>query len=460
MQTQSLNHQPFRWFRAAAFAAAAVFCLACSQSKSNAQTDVSITNFVNQALTSTIGWEGGTGIFVLQKKYNISDPAWINVLTTSNRNYTIPRESGAAFYRLQSQATNTILAFTAFLSGGAEVPAVASPGTGIAALSLEGTTLSYYVQFSGLNAAATLSHIHAPATPLTGAGVMINFAPPATTSGSFSGKATLTMDQVTNIVNGLGYVNIHSSFSPGGEIRGQIVPLRMVVPMDGNQEVPVIPTSATGRGILTFIGDHLFYNIPYTNLTSGGTIAHIHGPAAPGVGAGVLVGLQNPSGTSGALTGSAVLTPQQLAYILGGQTYLNIHSINNGGGEIRGQVWPLQLGVFMDGASEVPNPVATAGLGGGVMNIVSNRMNYTFSFSNLTSAASAAHIHLPAGPTGTASPSIFFAPPATTSGLFFGTSTLTSSQLFYVINGLGYANIHSVNNGGGEIRGQVYPVTY
>ena len=194
MQTQSLNHQPFRRFRAAAFAAAAVFCLPCSQSKSNAQTDVSITNFVNQALTSTIGWEGGTGIFVLQKKYNISDPAWINVLTTSNRNYTIPRESGAAFYRLQSQATNTVLAFTAFLSGGAEVPAVASPGTGIAALSLEGTTLSYYVQFSGLNAAATLSHIHAPATPLTGAGVMINFAPPATTSGSFSGKATLTMD--------------------------------------------------------------------------------------------------------------------------------------------------------------------------------------------------------------------------------------------------------------------------
>jgi len=423
------------------------------------QTNPSITNLVNQGLTSAVGWQGGTGIFVLQKKYDLSDPSWINVLTTSNRDFVIPQESDNAFFRLQSQATNTVLAFTAFLTGPAEVPAVSSTATGIAAFSLEGSKLSYFVKFSGLSGAATLSHIHAPATALGSAGVMINFSPPAASSGAFSGKATLTQDQITNLVNGLCYANIHTAAHAGGEVRGQIVPLRMVVPMDGAQEVPAIPTAGTGRGILTFIGDHLFYKIPYTNLSSGASIAHFHGPATPATTGGVLIGLPNPSGTSGTLSGALVLTPQQLTYILGGQTYLNIHTANNGGGEIRGQVWPLQFGVFMDGPDEVPVTSSLA-TGGGIMNIVSNKLSYSFGFSNLTSNATAAHIHGPASTTTTAAVMIGFTPPAATSGTFSGTATLTSSQLFNFLNGITYANIHTSVNPGGEIRGQVYPVTY
>jgi hypothetical protein len=424
-----------------------------------AQSNPSITNLVNQGLTSAIGWQGGTGIFVLQKKYDLSDPAWINVLTTSNRDFVIPREADTAFFRLQSQATNTVLAFTAFLTGPAEVPAVSSAGIGIAAFSLEGSSLSYYVKFSGLSGAATLSHIHGPATPLTTAGVMINFSPPPVSSGAFSGKTTLTQDQITNLVNGLCYANIHTSAHAGGEIRGQVVPLRMVVPMDGPDEVPATASSGTARAILTFIGDHLFYNIPFTNLTSSAVAAHFHGPATPTTTAGVLIGLPSPSGTSGTISGSLVLTPQQLTYILGGQTYLNIHTVNNGGGEIRGQVWPLQFGVFMDGPDEVP-VTTSLGTGGGIMNIVSNKLSYSFGFSNLTSSAIAAHIHGPASPTTTAGVMIGFTPPAATSGTFSGTATLTSAQLFNIINGISYANIHSVNFGGGEIRGQIYPVTY
>src|SRR3954469_2866008 len=226
--------------------AGAALCLGSMNLR--AQSNPSITNLVNQGLTSAIGWQAGTGIFVLQKKYDLSDPSWINVLTTSNRDFVIPREADTAFFRLQSQATNTVLAFTAFLTGPAEVPAVSSTATGIAAFSLEGSKLSYFVKFSGLSGAATLSHIHAPATALGSAGVMINFSPPAASSGAFSGKATLTQDQITNRVNGLCYANIHTAAHAGGEVRGQIVPLRMVVPMDGAQEVPAIPTAGTGRG--------------------------------------------------------------------------------------------------------------------------------------------------------------------------------------------------------------------
>ena len=40
-------------------------------------------------------------------------------------------------------------------------------------------------------------------------------------------------------------------------------------------------------------------------LTSGATMAHIHGPADTTTSAGVLVGLATPSGTSGTISGSA-----------------------------------------------------------------------------------------------------------------------------------------------------------
>ncbi len=422
----------------------------------HAQTNPLITNFLNQALSSTLGWNGGTGIFVLQKKYDLSDPSWINVLTTSNRSFTVPREAQSTLYRLQSQATNTVLAFTAFLTGSSEVPATTSTGTGIAAFALEGSNLTYYVSFSGLTGPASAGHIHAPSTPLGSASVAIGFTVPAASAGIISGKVLMSQDQITNFVNGLCYVNIHTGSNPGGEIRGQVVPLRMIVPIDAASEVPTNTSSGTARATLTFIGDHLFYEIPYTNLSSPGIAAHIHGPSTPSGTAGVLVGLATPSGTSGTLSGSVILTPQQLAYVISGQTYINIHTMANSGGEIRGQIWPIQLGVFMDGPDEVP-AVVTPATGSGVMNIISNKLSYAFSFTNLSATAIAAHIHGPASPTTTAGVMIGFSPPATTSGSFSGTATLSSQQLFYLINGMTYANVHTGTNPGGEIRGQIFP---
>jgi hypothetical protein len=38
------------------------------------------------------------------------------------------------------------------------------------------------------------------------------------------GSATLTAAQETMLLSNLLYINIHSTFRPGGEIRGQVVP--------------------------------------------------------------------------------------------------------------------------------------------------------------------------------------------------------------------------------------------
>jgi hypothetical protein len=153
-------------------------------------------------------------------------------------------------------ADNDDNTFTARLRGINETPGpVATQATGSfhATLSADGTTLSYTVTYSNLNAQVTQSHIHFGLSKETG-GIMVwlcqtatNPAPatdpgvptcPDTTSGTVSGTIT-----VANVVgpNGQGitpgadfakviqamregaaYANVHSSRSPGGEIRGPV----------------------------------------------------------------------------------------------------------------------------------------------------------------------------------------------------------------------------------------------
>src|SRR5205814_8231584 len=109
-----------------------------------------ITNITLDPICGTMQWTGGTGMMMLQKKITISDPNWANVLTTSNSNARVPRTTENGFFRLQSQVTNTVLAFAVYLDGADEVPAIATAGKGIGALALEGSNLTYYVSFSGL----------------------------------------------------------------------------------------------------------------------------------------------------------------------------------------------------------------------------------------------------------------------------------------------------------------------
>jgi hypothetical protein len=103
-------------------------------------------------------------------------------------------------------------------------------------------------------------------------------------------------------------------------------------------------SSATGFGSLTLNPDGtVTYNISYSGLVGDYTASHIHGNATafPGANAGVLVGLNNTPTTtrSGVLQGTtAALTTQQAGFLTSGSTYVNIHSVAFGGGEIRGQI--------------------------------------------------------------------------------------------------------------------------
>ncbi|MDM7922301.1 MAG: CHRD domain-containing protein [Pyrinomonadaceae bacterium] len=106
------------------------------------------------------------------------------------------------------------------------------------------------------------------------------------------------------------------------------------------QEVPPVSSNATGSARLTLdaAAGTLSYTVVFSGLSSTQTAAHIHGPSPIGANGTVLLTLGVVGGTSGTITGTVAITPTQIAHLRSGQTYVNVHSTNNPGGEVRGQV--------------------------------------------------------------------------------------------------------------------------
>jgi hypothetical protein len=115
----------------------------------------------------------------------------------------------------------------------------------------------------------------------------------------------------------------------------------MSATLSGAQEVP--PTTAAGKGQADLSLDTatktLTWKVTMSGLTGDATAAHIHGPAAPGANAGVVVNLA-PNGMKNPLEGSAVLTDAQIADLMAGKDYVNVHTAANKAGELRGQITP------------------------------------------------------------------------------------------------------------------------
>jgi len=173
-----------------------------------------------------MSWAGGQAPFLVQGTGALGS-AWVNLLTTTNRTARIPRALPMAFFRVQDGTTNNVTLFKSVLNGANERPnTVATPATAIGLLSLNGTTASYWVTYSGLSATATAAHVHGPADINTATGVLFPITPVGAfgTQGVIAGTATITADQAADIVAGQTYFNIHTSVHPGGEIRGQLLP--------------------------------------------------------------------------------------------------------------------------------------------------------------------------------------------------------------------------------------------
>lgn len=112
--------------------------------------------------------------------------------------------------------------------------------------------------------------------------------------------------------------------------------------LSGASEVP--PVTTGGRGTATAALDAntktLNWTVTYSGLSGPATAGHIHGPAAAGANAGVLVPFSG--NLASPIKGSATLTDAQISDLEAGRTYINIHTADNKGGEIRGQLMRAQ----------------------------------------------------------------------------------------------------------------------
>ena len=108
--------------------------------------------------------------------------------------------------------------------------------------------------------------------------------------------------------------------------------------MTAAQEVP--PNSSRGSGtVVTNLNKEmrmLRWTVTYSGLTGPVSAGHFHGPAAPGANAGVVVPFTGSLASP--IEGSATLTEAQMADLVAGKWYANLHTAASPGGEIRGQV--------------------------------------------------------------------------------------------------------------------------
>jgi hypothetical protein len=102
-------------------------------------------------------------------------------------------------------------------------------------------------------------------------------------------------------------------------------------------EVP--PNTSAGTGSLEATLDKssnvLRWKVTYSGLSGPATMAHLHGPAMPGANAGVAVPFASAESP---IQGEATLNSLQIADLIAGKWYVNVHTAANPGGEIRGQV--------------------------------------------------------------------------------------------------------------------------
>lgn len=349
---------------------------------------------------------------------------------------------------------------------------VATPGHGVGTLLLVGDQLSLNLTYGALSGPASNVHIHGPAPIGENAGVLVPLASFAdgglSDQGSLSGTVTLTPEQLGHVISGRTYVNFHTAAHGGGEIRGQLLPKPSAVPLSaslsGQAEKPnPVETPATGSGTLMLEGDRLTFNIQYAGLSGPATGAHIHGPAAASESAGVLINLAPFNGagfdTQGVLAGTAILTPEQRGLILGGQTYVNVHTDAHGGGEIRGQIAAVLMTSHLDAANERPTGKDSTATGLGVLLLAGRTLTLSAGYQGLTGTATGAHIHGPASAFESAGVLVSLQPyhggAFGVAGFFRGSLELEPDLLVNLLDGLTYMNIHTEANSGGEIRGQI-----
>ncbi len=388
-------------------------------------------------------------------------------------------------------ASDSVLVFTAKLSGSQEVPAAPSPANGSIRAELVEDTLTITGEFSGLLGKFNVniaggSHVHNAYAGSNG-GIEFNLTPTISNLDSLSGTfdasnntITLSPEQKEALLARRLYVNIHTVAIPSGEIRGQLIPEangQFQAVLFSSNEVPSVMSMGTGGVLFELVGD---------SLIASGSFAGLESPFNDAIGAHLHFGFAGQNGpveiplvptivadTSGFFSADSnrfALSPELQEALLQNQLYVNIHSENVPSGELRGQVHPLANAVFrafLAGSNE-KTPVLSRANGAVLLTLCGDSLTVSGSFADFSSpfdpsiGQTGAHLHRGlAGQNGGID--ILLNAQLDTgnlAGVFLpgnNTVALTTGQIDTLLSRGYYVNLHSEGNPSGEIRGQVVP---
>ena len=110
------------------------------------------------------------------------------------------------------------------------------------------------------------------------------------------------------------------------------------VMLAGDQEVPAVTPAAKGSGTV-MVGDDMSVKGSITTTGITATAAHIH-MAAGGKNGPVIVPMVKSGDNGWTFAPDAKMNADQMKAFKAGETYINVHSAANPGGEIRGQLKP------------------------------------------------------------------------------------------------------------------------
>jgi hypothetical protein len=239
--------------------------------------------------------------------------------------------------------------FTVSLDNANSIPMVMGrTETGTIEMNLyDDNSLMFTLTVNNLSATDALvaAHVHTGDVVSTGgvAIALVDGTNIAFSGNKASGTLQLTAEQTATLKGSDVYVNVHSTQSPAGLLRGQIdvaVDNAYNVMLSPANEIPAVTgRNETGTAYIRLVGTKMFYKVVVNNLDPTDAIAagHIHNGAST-VNGGVLLNLEMTNTAQLNSTKSLTLSAENVTKVKNDALYVNIHSTKVASGLLRGQI--------------------------------------------------------------------------------------------------------------------------
>jgi hypothetical protein len=327
-------------------------------------------------------------------------------------------------------------------------------GTGWAVLYNNGSSLLYNITIAGLTGSLISAQFQSGGGGSNGITEQPVTFTDSTTGGTWQNLTNLELD---NLIHNNLFINILTDKFPGGEISGQVIRTGLIgfnASLYGSRETP--PDTSTGSGTVWAVLDNnlsfLTYQLTYAQLTSRFSGAYFQLGTA-NVNGGEIESITQYTGNT--VSGIWNLPDSDIINLIKGNVYLNINSIGNPNGEIRGQLL-MNKGVGFSANlninQDVPPTIQSHATGTAWLVLADDTLKFQITFAGLAGSYFEAHIH--DGEPGVNGPLVHV--------LDFTDSTLNSyfteindTTMGDLIKDWLYINIHTSAYINGEIRGQI-----